>query len=185
VNDEEKTVSNHRQATALRPSLASIWFGALATLTTIALSIWVLWGPTMDSRHVMGCALGMLLATLMAAQTIVRAIDRDTARERQRRHQARLVAGQSPAEAVAARWPDPESDAYPQSPEDWPQPIEQPGPWQDREDTQRLTPPQRPSEAALTQIRVPAPGWPTEEDRQRWLAEQDATIISNPPDWRS
>jgi hypothetical protein len=204
-------MSNHRQATDPGPSLVSIWMGALATLVTIALSVWIIWGVPIDERHVMGMALGMLLATLLAAQTIVRALDRETARARQERHRARQVAGTSPAGAAALpgpveEWPwgqepstwmldpsgnlagplsDPEGWMNAHRPKKraaaWPEPIEQPGPWQDREPTQRLTPP--PSPAALRSLNVPV--FRDEADREAFLARQDTEIFSRPPDWQS
>ena len=199
-------MSNHRQATDPGPSLASIWGGAVATLVTIALSVWIIWGVPIDERHVMGMVLGMLLATLLAAQTIVRSLDRETARARQERHRARRVAGDNPAEAVEARWPEPaerghrhmlfreaphrgahlempDGEPDPVATQPWPEPIDQPGPWQDREPTQRLTPPQPPSPAALRAIDVPV--FRTEADRQAFLDRQDTEIFTRPPDWQS
>jgi hypothetical protein len=157
----------------------------------------------------MGAALGFLLAVLMAAQTVNRAIDRDTARARRERHQARRRAAVVPEEAVAARWPEPtpqtagcttaghvhvhEDSIHPDNGcviGGWPQPIPQsnPAPEDQREAVLRDIAEDLgvdPSPAALSQIRVPAPGWPSEEMRQRWLDDQDTHILSRPPDWRS
>lgn len=181
-------MSNHRPAADPGPSLISIWILAAACLVTIALSLWLIWDEVITDRHIIGMAMGMLLAVQLGAQAVVRAMDRDTARRRIRAYRARRVA-ETTDEAVERRWPTPERDTFstvvqepdPVATQPWPQPIDQPGPWQDREPTQRLTPP--PSPAALRSLNVPV--FRDEADRQAFLARQDTEIFSRPPDWQS
>lgn len=169
-------MSNHRPATDPGPSLPSIWTMAAATLAATAYSVWIAWGAV-DTRHWLGAAMGFLLAVMMGAQTVGRAIDRDTARARQARHQARRRPVPTPDEAVAARWPQPIPQANP-APEDPREAV----PRGIAEDLGV-----DPSPAALAQMPMPIDfrRWSSEADRQRWLAEQDTRIISHPPDWQS
>lgn len=107
-------MSNHRPPTDPGASVASIATGVAATTITLALVAYILWGP-LDDRDLIGAGLGLLLALLLFAQTVMRISDRLTARDRIRAYRRRQQAEAERLARIAKRAePDPESDGYPQ-----------------------------------------------------------------------
>lgn len=151
-------MSNHRQDTAPGPSLVSITVMAAATLSTIGVGLWIIWGAT-DERHLAGGGIATVLAVVLTAQTMGRTYERATAQERQQARQRRFL-------AEAARRVEERASGgartmilgelapiVPGQP--WPQPIEQVGPWEDRHPTQRLPRPKRGHEVRRLQMPLP------------------------------
>ena len=75
-------MSQHSQRTQDGPSAASIIVGAALTIGAVAVAGWVIAGSALDGRHLAGYGGWMLLALLLAGQTIVRAAEWQVIRER-------------------------------------------------------------------------------------------------------
>lgn len=109
-------MSNHRQGTAGGPSQLSIAGMAVVTGAAIWASVWILAEPGPDNRDITGAILGMLLALVLTAQTVVRASERAEALRRRAERRRRYLAG------AGTGWPDPVA-TQPVAPDDtwtWP-----------------------------------------------------------------
>lgn len=87
-NQEEGDMSNHRPVDDPGPSVASIAVTGAVALAALGASWFILWGP-MDTRGIVGTALGWLLAMLLAAQAVARASQRSSAQDRIKRWEDR------------------------------------------------------------------------------------------------
>jgi hypothetical protein len=92
-------MSQHSQRTQDGPSAASIIAGAALTIGAVVVAGWVIAGSALDGRHLAGYGGWMLLALLLAGQTIVRAAEWQSIREQARDQESR----RREAEAEAAR----------------------------------------------------------------------------------
>lgn len=94
--------------------MVSIWTMAAATLTVIGVSLWIAWDAA-DGRHLAGVVMGMLLAVLMTAQTVVRSSDRVVALERLERRQrtAQRPDGGVPDRVRGSIWYEPDTVVFP------------------------------------------------------------------------
>lgn len=107
-------MSNHSQRTHRGPSVPSIVFSAVATVGEIITSLWVITGPVVDARHLVGAALGFLLGIVMTAQVVIRVTERQIATEQlkmkaDRRRRERVMntgtwLGDSPGQELTVRW---------------------------------------------------------------------------------
>lgn len=75
-------MSQHSQRTQDGPSVASIIAGTALVVGAVAVAGWVIAGSALDGRHLAGYGGWMLLALLLAYQTIVRAAEWQVIRER-------------------------------------------------------------------------------------------------------
>lgn len=83
-------MSNHRPPNDPGPSVASIVGTGAVTLAVICLNFFIIWGP-LDTRDILGAALGAVLAVLLMAQTVARSSQRSAAQDRIKRHEERLA----------------------------------------------------------------------------------------------
>jgi hypothetical protein len=102
-------MSNHRPPTDPGASIPSILTGVAAILATLAFVGYILWGDPLDSRHLVGAALGFILAAGFLGQTVARISDRLTARDRIRAYHRRnrMEAERLARVAKRAEEPDP------------------------------------------------------------------------------
>jgi hypothetical protein len=188
-------MSNHRPPTDPGPSVASIATLGGLTLAALGLVAYILWGP-MDTRDLIGAGLGFVLGASLMAQTVFRYSEREAAKERTKRWEARQKR-ENVAPMVRPVFSDedlslpeelgPEDDRYPQY-EPVAQVLGEPDlqPWasdethvfrtgEADEDTRRLDYPARqvhgPSPAALRPIQVPV--FRSEVERRAWADRYD------------
>lgn len=84
-------MSQHSKRRQQGPSVVSIAVGALATLTTLIVSAWIITGAgrVITWRDLAGFTLGMLLAVMLMAQTMQRLVDRRIAADRPGKYEQR------------------------------------------------------------------------------------------------
>lgn len=113
-------MSNHRQSTYHGPSLVSIGVQILLAAAVAAVTLWISIGESDNGRELAGTVLGTLLGVFLVNRIAAQLLERQTVRDRAERRR----------ESQVRRYSMPDLTPWPGSgPKMWPEPIEQPGPW--------------------------------------------------------